>query len=436
MVTKRITQWLSRTHPWVFNLYTVFAAFMTYSCMYAFRKPFAVAMFAEQQFLQIDIKIWIISSQLIGYALSKFIGIKVISEMKIANRSIMILAMVILAELALFCFAVVPGNWKIVFLFLNGLPLGLVWGLVFSYLEGRGSTEFLGAGLSISFIFSSGFVKTAGKWLMIHHHVSEYWMPFLTGALFLVPLLIAVYLLDQVPPPSANDIALRTQRKPMTYKERWRLFRNFATPLSILIFVYMLLTAFRDFRDNFSAEMWQSLGYGNSSMVFTLTEIPIAIIVLVIISLVMFIKNNRLAFFINHLIVFFGLLIVGIATLTFEMKILEGEYWMILVGLGLYLGYVPFNSIFFDRMIASFKYVANVGFLIYLADSFGYLSSVGILFYKNFGQPQVQWLNFFMTGAYLLSLLGMSFMILSMILFQYKFTSSPESEEHISLSFD
>jgi len=33
-------------------------------------------------------------------------------------------------------------------------------GLIFSYLEGRQTTEALGAGLSVSFIFSAGFSKT------------------------------------------------------------------------------------------------------------------------------------------------------------------------------------------------------------------------------------------------------------------------------------
>ena len=42
-----------------------------------------------------------------------------------------------------------------------------VMALVFSFLEGRRVSEILGAGLSVSFIVSSGVVKSVGKWLML-----------------------------------------------------------------------------------------------------------------------------------------------------------------------------------------------------------------------------------------------------------------------------
>ena len=51
-------------------------------------------------------------------------------------------------------------------MFLNGLPLGMIWGLVFGYMEGRRVSEVLGAILCASFILSSGVVKSVGAWLM------------------------------------------------------------------------------------------------------------------------------------------------------------------------------------------------------------------------------------------------------------------------------
>ena len=35
---------------------------------------------------------------------------------------------------------------------------------------------------------------------------------------------------------------------------------------------YVLLTAFRDFRDNFAAEIWTALGYGGEAGIFTASE--------------------------------------------------------------------------------------------------------------------------------------------------------------------
>jgi len=94
----------------------------------------------------------------------------------------------------------------------------MVWGLVFSYIEGRRTTEFMGSVLAISFIFSSGFVKSIGKWLMNDMHVDQFWMPVATGAIFVIPLLFFVFLLEQIPAPSQDDIEHRTERLPMTAK--------------------------------------------------------------------------------------------------------------------------------------------------------------------------------------------------------------------------
>ena len=395
----------------LFSTYAIVASFCTYSCMYAFRKPFAVATFENLTFLDVDYKVWLITAQVLGYTLSKFIGIKVVSEMGLNNRGKAIIALITAAGMALLGFAWVPAPWNIVFLFLNGLPLGMVWGLVFSYLEGRKMTEALGAGLSISFIFSSGMVKSIGKYVLLEWGISEFWMPLVTGALFVIPLLIFVRMLEKMPPPTAEDQQLRTVRRPMNGKERVKFIRTFFWGLLLLIVSYMLLTALRDFRDNFSAEIWQALGYGSSSLIFTATEIPISLGILIIVGSVMFIKSNRKALMINHLLILIGMITVGLSTYLFKLGIANGPVWVTLVGFGLYLGYVPFNSIFFERLIAAFKYISNVGFLIYLADAFGYLGSVGILYFKEFAQSDISWLDFFVSSCYFVAVIGCLLML-------------------------
>jgi hypothetical protein len=73
---------------------------------------------------------------------------------------------------------------------------------------------------------------------------------------------------------------------------------------------------------------------------------------------------------------------------------------MIAMGFGMYLPYIAFHTMLFDRWIALFKYQSNIGYLMYTADAFGYLGSTAILFFKNFGAHQVSWLNFFITTAF------------------------------------
>lgn len=419
-----ISSWLSRQNKLVFTIYAIIAAFCTYSCMYAFRKPFAVASYSDYTLWGLDYKVILIIFQVFGYMLSKFIGIKVVSEMTAAKRAIAILIFIGFAELALLLFALVPYPYNFICLFLNGLPLGMIWGLVFSFLEGRVLTEVLGAGLCASFIVASGFVKSIGRIVIDKWGFSEFQMPFITGALFALPLVFFVWMLSKIPPPTTEDEHMRTQRVPMHKKERVEFFLKFAFGIVVLTLVYMFLTAFRDLRDNFAVEIWTALGYKNAPMIMTYSEIPIAVGVLIIVGATMLIKNNIRAFIVNHILVLLGILLSGLATLLYQVNFISPAAWMVAIGFGVYLAYVPFNCILFDRLIATYKTLATAGFLIYIADAFGYLASVGILIYKNFGHKNISWYNFFIQGTYVFAVIGSILVFLSLIYFTKKHKTS------------
>ena len=88
----------------------------------------------------------LVTAQVLGYTLSKLIGIRVVAEMTPARRAAAILVLIAMAEAALVLFAVAPSPLHVVCLFLNGLPLGMVFGMVLGFLEGRRLTEALTAG--------------------------------------------------------------------------------------------------------------------------------------------------------------------------------------------------------------------------------------------------------------------------------------------------
>src|SRR5258706_1374325 len=418
-----ITSWLKRTSAFNFTLYAAFVSFCLYTCIFALRKTFGVATYKGISYWGVDLKGWMVISQVIGYLISKFIGIKIVSELQSKHRTKGILLMVSIAAVAWLFFAITPSPYNLIFLFMNGLPLGMVWSLVFGFLEGRKNTEVLGASLSVSFIFSAGFGKTVGGLVMRDFGVSEFWMPFVAACLFFIPLLFFLWLIDKLPPPSAEDEVLRTKRKPMMGAERLALVKTFAPGLVLLILSYALLTAFRDFRDNFSAEIWQSLGYGDKPSIFAQTETPISIVVLVAIASLMIVKNNKAALLINHLMVLVGMLMVGASTLAFQHELISPPVWMTLVGMGLYFGYIQFNSIFFDRLLAAFSYAGTVVFLINLADSFGYIGSVSVLLYKYFGHSNLSWLNFFISSGYVVSVAGTILIGASLVYFKKKYTN-------------
>ena len=51
-----LTRWLERAPSWLFASWAIAAAFSTYFCMYAFRKPFAAASYEGAKFFGTDDK--------------------------------------------------------------------------------------------------------------------------------------------------------------------------------------------------------------------------------------------------------------------------------------------------------------------------------------------------------------------------------------------
>lgn len=420
-----VTAALAKAPTGWFVLYAVICAFTTYFCMYSFRKPWAAGTYAGSEFWIFDLKNALVISQLCGYALSKFIGIKFNSELLHRHRLRALLLLILFAEAALVLFAIMPPGGKVFAIFLNGLPLGAIWGIVFSYLEGRRSSEILGAGLSCSYIVASGYVKTVGKDLMLAG-LPETWMPAVTGALFLPLLLLASYGLSLLPPPSAADVAARTVRDPMDGAQRRRFVRQYWLGLLMLVIVYLFLTAYRDFRDNYAAEIWNEVGRGADAAVFTTTEVPIAGSVMLLLALLYLIRNNRKGLAAAYGVMIAGSILVGVSTLLFDLDMISPTTWMTLVGLGLYLGYVPYGCVLFDRTIAALHTAATAVFLIYISDAVAYGGSVVAVLYKQLGQDQTSWLNFFRGFSYITSAVTTLCLILSAIYFLRRATEREE----------
>lgn len=404
---------------WPYTFLSVLAAisaFGAYTCMYSFRKAFTAGTFEGHQYLHVDYKVWLVIAQIIGYTLSKFYGIRFIAEVTQGNRAKSILLFIGIAWLGLLGFALVPAPWNIVCLFINGLPLGMIWGLIFGYLEGRRSTEFMGAVMSITLIFASGFVKTVGRTLIGSFHVNEYYMPFLTGAVFVIPLLLFVFCLELLPPPSEEDKRLRTERAPMTAADRKKFLVRFFPGILLTVVSYIMLTVMRDIRDNFEVEIWAGMGIRTPS-IYASIDTVIAVVVLVMLSLLILIKRNILAFSIIHAMIIGGCVLVGVSTVLFNFQQISPIVWMTLAGLGLYMGYVPYNAVFFERMIAVFKYRSNIGFAVYVADAIGYLGSVSVLLVKELGGGSISWLDFFNRGTMVVACIGGLSTVLSLMYF-------------------
>lgn len=349
------------------------AAFGTYFCMYGFRRPFTAATYEGLQVLGLALKGVLVVSQLIGYMLSKFIGIRVVAELRSEQRAAGIIGLILLAEVALVGFAFVPLPWKVVMIFLNGLPLGMVFGLVLAYLEGRKQTEALSAALCASFIVSSGVVKSVGRWLVLSCGVSEFHMPMLSGLLFLPPLLLAVWVLQKTPPPDEHDRRLRNERTAIDRTQRLTFVSAYLPGLALLIFVYTALTVLRTIRDDFGVEIWRDLGVDKTPEIFATSETVVALCVTGLSGLAIWIRHHLAA-----LRATVGLMVVALALAALAVGMQSAGMaspfvFMVVCGIGLYVPYVAFHTTVFERLIAASRHPSNLGFLMYLADALGYL---------------------------------------------------------------
>ena len=540
----QITRWLDHhqreTSPAstiVFSSYAMLAAFSTYFCMYAFRKPFAAATYEGMDFFStgLTLKATFLISQIIGYTISKYLGCKYCSEINRSKQARVLIAMIVVAELSLLAFAVLPPNLKVLAIFVNGLPLGMVWGLVSRYLEGRKTAELLFAGLSCSYIVASSSVKTIGGWIM-QAGVSEFWMPVVTGAIFLIPFMVAVFFLNQLPLPSEQDETSRNKRTTMNRQDRMVFLKQFLLGMLMLLLLYFFLTAYRDFRDNYMPEIFAAMGYPPEPTLFSKADWPVAFGIMVVMALLGLVKNHRRGVMAVFVVMMSGMILMGGATVLRDIGVLKGFFgedvtvdeddltysireetgyktfsvhrntrevivsnepwltpdtpfsgilfgfiignedltyttldengdktfsvdlntkqiivdwepwqtlndmdsdvqqklrqlnskasgglwWMILIGFGAYLAYVPFGAVLFERIMASTKAAGTAVFAIYLCDALGYTGSVGIQLYKDLGQAELDYFEFLRLFTYFMAILGTVLFILSAIYFYGK----------------
>ena len=393
---------------WRASLLAGLAAFAAYFSMYALRKPFSVGTYpgAAWEGSTVTLKSAFVISQLLGYAASKYVGIRVCSESGRRRRGVLLISLVLVAEGGLLLFGWLPPAGKIAAIFLNGLPLGMVWGLLIRYIEGRRTTEMMLGLLSLSYIVASGIVKDLGG-LALRLGVPEYWMPAVLGGVFLPVFAAAVRWLHSLPPPGPLDARLRAPRPSLDRIGRVNFVRRHWRGLVPLLILICGLTAYRDLRDNFGAELLDELGCAQMTGAFTIADLPAAVSVIGTLALLSLVQDAGTGLRLVLTTMAGGLLIAATATALFDAGLISGLAWMILLGLGGYLTYVPFGAMLFDRMIAYTRYPGTAAFAIALADAVGYTGSVGIYLVKDTLFADLPRVAFFRLFTYGLSGIGL-----------------------------
>lgn len=382
-----------RLSDFLFILWAGGAALLSYSLVYALRKPFTAASFENVEFFDMDYKVVVTISQILGYVISKFIGIKLISELKPEERFKFILTSVLLAEASLILFGLLSTPFNVAAMFLNGLSLGCMWGVIFSFIEGRRVTDILASLLGVSMVISSGTAKSVGLYVMNHFQVSEFWMPALIGTVALPLLLLLGWALNKLPEPNKEDIAMKSERETLNGKQRWELFKSFMPFLSMLFVANIAIVVLRDIKEDFLVNIIDVSAY--SPWLFAQIDSVVTLIILGIFGLMVLVKDNLKALSVLFGLIITGMIVMAVVSFGQQQLQLSPVVWLFVQSLCLYIAYLTFQTIFFDRFIACFRIRGNVGFFIVTTDFLGYTGTVLVLVLKEFCNPDVDWAVFY-----------------------------------------
>ena len=323
---------------WLFVLWAGGTALLSYSLVYALRKPFTAAEFEGLQVYGMDYKIAVSIIQLLGYVSAKLLGIKYISELRPEGRLKFIIGSAALSEISLIAFGVLPIPYNIVALYFNGLSLGCMWGVIFSFLEGRRTTDILASIMGVSMALSSGVAKSLGLYALNQLHVSEFWMPALIGA-------------------------------------------------------NLLLTVQRDIKEDFIVCIIDVQTI--SSWAFAQIDSIATFVLLAVFALLATTYNHLKVLCMLLILSTFGMGTLAFLGATEGNEHIPTTIWLFLQSLCLDIAYLSFQTIFFERFIACFKIKGNVGFFIITIDFVGYLGTLGLLLFKEFCASHIDWTSFY-----------------------------------------
>jgi MFS family permease len=369
-------------------------ALVAYFLVYALRKAFTASTFDGLYLWGMDYKVVISICQILGYLLSKYCGIKIVSELKRRCRLPAIVVAALGAELSLVLFGTIPYPFNFFCLFFNGLFLGCMWGFLFAYIEGRRLTDILAGFLGVSMVISSGAAKSFGLYVL-SFNISPFWMPAIIGGIA-TPLLVWIsFLLDKLPEPTVEEKNEKSERMPLNKHQRHALLKKYSLLLVPLLTVNILYTVLRDIKEDFLVDIIKNTHIHLSTFLFVRIDSIVTILLLILIGAMIKVRNNMLSLKILLMMMFSGSVVVFLSSVFFDGLSATPILWLFLQSMGIYTAYLAFQTIFFDRFIACFRIKGNVGFFIYISDFLGYLASCLFLFGKSVLNIHINWFEYY-----------------------------------------
>lgn len=321
--------------------------------------------------------------------------------------------------------------WTTLGVFVGVFPASWVYGGIVTYYEGRTSTDFILAVTVPAYLVSGGISRSVTQWVL-NQGVAERWTPLLINAAILAPMTFCFYMTDRAPKANAYDNRLRKERSAMTGEKRVAFVKDMWIPLSLLLVAYGVLTAVKQFRDLFSAELFRASNGGEEppAIFFTLAD---AFGGLAAFGSYMFLNTIKDSYRSLRSIIFLmaAMLVFSlITTALFSVGVItDGLVWQMTVGLGISAAYAVTLPIW-DRMVAiSPLNDCTCTFIVFTADLFGYVVSIAMVFWKRFAAEDESLDT--VLSQFLFVLVVGSFLILVLIGFAALYFASRQKREEM-----
>ena len=134
---------------------------------------------------------------------------------------------------------------------------------------------------------------------------------------------------------------------------------------------------------------------GYSSWLFARIDAVVTVVILMIFGCMAYVMNNLNVLIVLLVITVTGMIGMTVVSFGYERLQLGTVAWLLAQSFCLYLAYLTFQTIFFDRFIACFRIRGNVGFFIALNDFLGYTGTVLVLLGKELFNPETDWACFY-----------------------------------------
>lgn len=317
--------------------------------------PFA-ATYPGERLFGLPLKAVLALAQTLGYLTGKPLALMVVPKLK-RGRLLAAMLFVLWGEGGTLALAPRFGGVATTCaLFVGGLFGASAWGLIVRFCEGRARTDAIIACVSLCMMSMSGVAKGIGSMLMVVGGLGS-------GAMMsscalcgtLVGTACALALAAQEA-PSVADVALRGERRELSslHEQGARLLRRHGAGIALTTLAYVIVGTLRAFRDFYQVELFEAVGLGGRPGLLAASELIVAACILLFTGALSLLSDSWLALNVIVCAAASGGLLVALSTAAFHAGLYaRGFAWIVLVGAGLFLSYIPIGTVLYERLLAA-----------------------------------------------------------------------------------